>query len=131
MGTHLIPRSDVKGQDRLFIFFSVQGLIGTVIAMIPALPIFLIFERMNKVLVGFAFLAAFGFVGFIIGQGKVPDGASFSLSKKVGGLYIRDVIKDWINFRNNKKKYVLEVEENQKFDTREETKIEKVVLNRE
>ncbi len=131
MGTHLIPRSDVKGQDRLFIFFSVPGLIGTVIAMIPALPIFLIFEHMNKVLVGFVFLAAFGFVGFIIGQGKIPDGASFSLSKKVGGLYIRDVIKDWINFKNNKKKFVLEVEENQKFDTREETKIEKVVLNRE
>ena len=131
MGTHLIPRSDVKGQDRLFIFFSVPGLIGTVIAMIPALPIFLIFEHMNKVLVGFVFLAAFGFVGFIIGQGKIPDGASFSLSKKVGGLYIRDVIKDWINFKNNKKKFVLEVEKNQKFDTREETKIEKVVLNRE
>ncbi len=131
MGTHLIPRSDVKGQDRLFIFFSVQGLIGTVVAMIPALPIFMICDRMNKVLVGFVFLAVFGFIGFIIGQGKVPDGASFGLSKKVGGLYIRDVIKDWINFRNNKKKFVLEVEKDQKFDTREETKLEKVVLNKE
>ena len=33
MGTHLIPRSDVKGQDRFFIIFSVPGLIGTIIGI--------------------------------------------------------------------------------------------------
>ena len=131
MGTHLIPRSDVKGQDRLFIFFTVPGLIGTVIALVPALPFFFAFEQSNKVLVGFAFLIAFGFVGFIIGQGKIPDGASFPLSKKVGGLYIRDVILDWFKFRQSKKKFILQVEENQEFDTREETKLEKIVYNKE
>lgn len=132
MGTHLIPRSDVKGQDHFFIWFTVPGLIGTVIAIIPALPIFFICDKVfNKVLVGFAFIFAFGFVGFVIGQGKVPDGSSFYLSKKVGGLYIRDVIKDWFNFRGNKKKFVLEVEENQKFDTKEETEVEKLIMNKQ
>lgn len=130
MGTHLIPRSDVKGQDRFFIIFTVPGLIGTLIALVPALPIFLIFESQNKVVVGICFLALFGFVGFVIGQGKIPDGAGFSLSKKVGGLYIRDVIKDFFAFRRNKKKYVLEVEENQQFDTREESKVEEMLLNK-
>jgi len=33
MGTHLIPRADVKGQDRFFIIFSVPGLIGTVLGI--------------------------------------------------------------------------------------------------
>ncbi len=131
MGTHLIPRSDVKGQDHFFIFFTIPGLIGTVIAILPALPIFKIFEAMNKVMVGFAFIAAFGFVGFIIGQGKIPDGSTMKLSRKVGGLYIRDVIKDYMNFGRNKKKYVLEVEKDQKFDTRVETKTEKFLMNEE
>ena len=130
MGTHLIPRSDVKGQDRFFIIFTVPGLIGTLIALVPALPIFLIFESQNKVVVGICFLALFGFVGFVIGQGKIPDGAGFRLSKKVGGLYIRDVIKDFFAFRRSKKKYVLEVEENQQFDTREDSKVEELLLNK-
>lgn len=131
MGTHLIPRSDVKGQDHFFIFFTVPGLIGTVIALLPALPIFMILDGMGKTVIGFVFLGLFGFVGFIIGQGKVPDGASMRLSKKIGGLYIRDIIKDYITFRGNRKKFVLEVEKNQKFDTREDTKVEKLLMNKE
>jgi len=131
MGTHLIPRSDVKGQDHFFIFFTVPGLIGTVIALLPALPIFMILDGMGKTVIGFVFLGLFGFVGFIIGQGKVPDGASMRLSKKIGGLYIRDIIKDYITFRGNRKKFVLEVEKNQKFDTREDTKVEKILMNKE
>ena len=131
MGTHLIPRSDVKGQDRFFIIFTVPGLIGTIIALVPALPIFLIFESQNKVVIGICFLAIFGFVGFIIGQGKIPDGAGFSLAKKVGGLYIRDVIKDWFKFKKNKKKFVLEVEEDQQFDIKEDSKLEELLLNKQ
>lgn len=131
MGTHLIPRSDVKGQDHFFIFFTVPGLIGTVIALLPALPIFMIFDGMGKTVIGFVFLGIFGFIGFIIGQGKVPDGASMRLSKKIGGLYIRDIIRDYIAFRGNRKKFVLEVEKNQKFDTREDTKVEKLLMNKE
>lgn len=131
MGTHLIPRSDVKGQDHFFIFFTVPGLIGTVVALLPALPIFMILDGMGKTVIGFVFLGLFGFVGFIIGQGKVPDGASMRLSKKIGGLYIRDIIRDYIAFRGNRKKFVLEVEKNQKFDTREDTKVEKLLMNKE
>ena len=129
MGTHLIPRSDVKGQDHFFIFFTIPGLIGTVAALAPALPIFLICDSMNNTFAGFIVLAVFGFAGFIIGQGKIPDGSTMPLSRKVGGLYIRDVIRDFFKFKGNKKKFVLEVEKDQKFDTREETKAEKFLMN--
>ena len=129
MGTHLIPRSDVKGQDHFFIFFTVPGLIGTIVALLPALPIFMILDSFKKTIAGFVVLFIFGFIGFIIGQGKIPDGSTFGLSKKVGGLYVREVIKDWLSFNKNKKKFVLEVEENQQFDTKEETKAEKFLMN--
>ena len=130
MGTHLIPRSDVKGQDHFFIFFTIPGLIGTLIALIPALPIFIICDQfLHKTLVGFVFLFVFGLVGFIIGQGKLPEGGTLSLSRKVGGLYIRDIIKDWLAFRGNKKKFVLQVEENQKFDAKEESQFERIIMN--
>ncbi len=128
MGTHLIPRSDVKGQDRFFIFFTLPGLIGTIIALVPALPFFLAFQSSNIVL-ALCILGIFGFVGFIIGQGKIPDGGSLPLSRKVGGLYIRDIIRDYFKFKKNKTKYLLEVEEDQQFDTKEASKVEKLLLN--
>ena len=74
-------------------------------------------------------LGIFGFVGFIIGQGKIPDGGSLPLSRKVGGLYIRDIIRDYFKFKKNKTKYLLEVEEDQQFDTKEASKVEKLLLN--
>ena len=96
MGTHLIPRANVKGQDRLFIFFSFQGLIG-----------------------------------FCIGQVKIPDNAGTPLFKKVGGLYIREVILSYFRFNSNKKKYVLQVSDDDVFEEHKETKLEKILLNKQ
>ncbi len=131
MGTHLIPRSDVKGQDRFFIFFTIQGLIGTIICALPALPIFAFFDSMKMTFVGLLFVLVFGSVGFIIGQCKIPEGGVLPGLKQVGGLYVKDVILMYLKFRKNKKKFVLQTSENQEFDVREESKIEKVVLNEE
>jgi hypothetical protein len=130
MGTHLIPRSDVKGQDRFFIFFSLQGLIGTIIGAIPAIPIFSLFDSLNLTLVGFVFLLLFGGTGFIIGQCKIPEGLTVPGLKKVSGLYVKDVILMYFKFRKNKKKFVLETTEGQKFDEKQETQLEKFVLNK-
>ena len=130
MGTHLIPRSDVKGQDRFFIFFTIQGLICTIICAIPAIPLFSIFDAMGLTIVGFLFIVMFGGVGFLIGQGKIPEGGLFPGLKQVGGMYIKDVILMFLKFRKNKKKFVLETSEDQVFDVKEESKVEKVILNK-
>jgi hypothetical protein len=131
MGTHLIPRSDVKGQDRFFIFFSIQGLIGTVIAALPGVVLFKIFDSMGLTLVGFAFIALFGSIGFVIGQCKIPEMGAFPALKQVGGLYVKDVILMYWKFKKNKKKYVLQTSKDQEFAVKEETKLEKIVLNKE
>ena len=130
MGTHLIPRANVKGQDRLFIIFSFQGLIGTLIGAAIGIPFWYIGNMMGGPLVGATFVFIFGMIGFIIGQVKVPDNNGSPLFKKVGGLYIRDVIISFFKFRANKKKYILQVSDDDVFEEHQETKLEKLVLNR-
>ena len=106
MGTHLIPRSNVKGQDRFFIIFSIPGLIGTIIGLVPGFMIYSLFKAFNggKISIpGLVIFALFGTIGFIIGQVQIPDNGAMPLFKKVGGLYIRDVIAQFFKFRKNKK----------------------------
>lgn len=130
MGTHIIPRADVKGQDRLFIFFTVQGLIGTIIGMAIGFPFYLIFKYIGGMFAGLAIIAIFGLIGFVIGQVKVPDTNGFPIFKKIGGEYIRDIILRYIKFSKSKKKFVNEVSTRQEF-TQKEDKIEKVIMNKE
>ena len=131
MGTHLIPRANVKGQDRLFIFFSFQGLIGTLIGGVIGMPFHVIMSSfMKDSVVSFTPVIIFGFIGFVIGQVKVPDNNGNPLFKKLGGLYIRDCLIYYFRFRGNKKKYVLQVSENDVFEKHEESKLEKFLLNK-
>lgn len=130
MGTHLIPRSDVKGQDRFFIVFSVPGLIGTIIGIGVGFPFYAIFDAMEMPFMGYAMLAIFGFIGFVIGQVKVPDTNAFPIFKKVGGEYIRDIILRYLKFRKSKKKFVNEISTSQQFAERED-KVEKALMNKE
>ena len=130
MGTHLIPRSNTKGQDRFFIWFSLPGLIGTVVCALPALLIFSILDSMGLTIVGFIIIVIFGGIGFILGQGKIPDTGTLPLFKAVGGLYVRDIIIMYLKFRNNKKKFVLEMVKDQKFEEKQESDFEKIVLNK-
>ena len=120
MGTHLIPRSDVKGQDRFFIIFSIQGLIGTVIGIVVGLPFYGFFKMLGMTPVGLAIVAVGGLIGFTIGQVKVPDTNAFPLFKKIGGEYIRDIILRFIKFKKNRRKYVNEISSKQKFEEKED-----------
>ena len=134
MGTHLIPRSNVKGQDRFFIIFSVPGLIGTVIGLIPGALIYSIFKMLNGgdvSIPGLFVLFICGAIGFVIGQVQIPDNGSLPLFKKVGGLYIRDVIAQYINFKRNKKKFALQVSEDQHFDESTASKATAFLLNKQ
>lgn len=130
MGTHLIPRSDVKGQDRFFIFFSVPGLIGTFIGIIIGYVFYLVLAAMNASTVGIIIIGLFGAIGFTIGQVKVPDTNALPLFKKVGGEYIRDIILRFIKFRKNKKKFVNEVSSHQEFTVKDD-KLDKLIMNRD
>ena len=134
MGTHLIPRSNVKGQDRFFIFFSIPGLLGTIIGLVPGYIIYSIMTSISGSdtlnFPGIAVLALCGFIGFVIGQVQVPDNGSLPLFKKVGGLYIREVIMQYFNFKSNKKKFVLQVSDDQVFEETTASKATAFFLNK-
>ena len=130
MGTHLIPRSDVKGQDRFFIFFSVPGLIGTVIGLAIGYVFYLMLAMMNASMAGIIVIGIFALIGFTIGQVKVPDSNALPLFKKVGGEYIREIILRFIKFRKNTKKFVNAVSARQEFVVRE-AKLDKLIMNKD
>lgn len=129
--THIIPRADVKGQDRFFIFFSVPGLIGTVIGIAIGYPLFAIVSAISSTTPGLVVLALCGLVGFAIGQGKIPDTNAFPLFKNVGGEYVRDIIVRYFKFRKTKKKFANQISSKQEFTVNEESKLEKIVMNKE
>lgn len=129
--THIIPRADVKGQDRFFIFFSVPGLIGTIIGIAIGYPVFLIVSAFASTTPGLVVLALFGLIGFIIGQGQIPDTNAFPLFKKVGGEYVRDIILRYFRFKKTKKKFANELTSTQQFAVQEESKVEKLVMHKD
>ena len=131
MGTHLIPRANVKGQDRLFVIFSFQGLIGTLIGLAIGMPFFWVLNGLFKQTVaGLVVAGFFALIGFCIGQVQVPDNGGNPLFKKVGGLYIREVIIAFFRFHSNKKKYVIQTGEDDVFEEHKESKLEKLILNK-
>ncbi|MBR3281060.1 MAG: hypothetical protein IKI57_04390 [Clostridia bacterium] len=131
MGTHLIPRANVKGQDRLFIFFTFQGLVGTLIGLVIGMPFYWIISNViGQTFAGICVAAVFGFIGFMIGQVKVPDNGGSPFFKKVGGLYIREVLIAFLKFSSNKKKYVIQTGEDDVFEEHQESQLEKLLLNK-
>ena len=129
--THIIPRADVKGQDRFFIFFSVPGLIGTVIGIAIGYPFFAILDVAGSTIVGLCIMAITGAIGFIIGQVQIPDTNAFPLFKKVGGEYVKEIILRYFRFRKTKKKFVNELTSTQQFAVQEESKVEKLVMHKD
>ncbi|MBQ8043507.1 MAG: hypothetical protein IJ272_05085 [Clostridia bacterium] len=130
MGTHLIPRADVKGQDRFFIIFSIPGLCGTAIGIAIGYFCYIILNLFGAGFVGLVLVALFGAIGFTIGQVKIPDTNAFPIFKKVGGEYIKDIIVRYFKFQKTKKKFVNEISTNQKFEIKED-KLEKIIMNKE
>ena len=129
MGTHLIPRADVKGQDRLFIIFSVPGLIGTVIGLAIGYPFYGILNAFGATMPGVIIMAVLGLIGFTIGQVKIPDTNAFPIFKKIGGEYVKDIIVRYIKFRKTKKKYVNETSSTQNFEVKED-KLNDIIMNK-
>lgn len=120
MGTHLIPR-DVEGEGRILIIFTVQGFIGTLIGIGIGVIFYNIFALTGATIVGWAAMGITALLGFVIGQGKIPDTNAMPLFKKVGGQTVWKVIIRYIKFNKTKKIYVSKIlEEKQVVDTKEE-----------
>ena len=105
MGTHLIPR-EVDGDARILLIFTPKGFIGTLIGLFFGAIFFSIASVMKATIVGWILLGICVAIGFIVGQMKIPESNAFSLFKKTGGEYVRDVIVKYMAFRKKKRIYL-------------------------
>lgn len=105
MGTHLIPR-EVDGDARILLIFTPKGFIGTLIGIFIGAIFFSIASAMGATIVGWILLGISVGVGFIIGQMKIPESNTFSLFKKTGGEYVRDIIMKYLAFRKKRRIYL-------------------------
>lgn len=110
MGTYNLPRN-VKGEGRIFYIFSAKGLITTCLGLLISLPFNFIFEALKLKIIGGIVSIAFGIIGYAIGMLKVPNVEGLEITRKAGGENIDDVIKRYIKFKMNKKKYYVYTKE--------------------
>ena len=104
MGTYNIPRN-VKGEGRILFIFSTKALIYSGIGGLAGGIFYIIFSLFGLTMIGIAVVLIFALIGFIIGTFKIPNLSRFDLTDKTGGENIDDVIKRYIKFKMNKKKY--------------------------
>ena len=105
MGTHLIPR-EVDGDARILLIFTPKGFIGTLIGLFFGAIFFGIASALKATIVGWVLLGICVAIGFIIGQMKIPESNAFSLFKKTGGEYVRDIIVKYMAFRKKRRIYL-------------------------
>lgn len=110
MGTYNLPRN-VKGEGRIFFIFSTKGLITTCVGVLLGLPFYFLFANLKVSIVGIIMTIIFGVLGFAIGMLKVPISEGLEITRKTGGENIDDVIKRYIKFKLNKKKYYIYTKE--------------------
>lgn len=110
MGTYNLPRN-VKGEGRILFIFSSKALITTCIGGAAGLVFYFIFNLLGLKMVGIVITLIFAFIGFAIGTFKVPDTNGLEITRKTGGENIDDVIKRYIKFKTNKKKYYVYTKE--------------------
>ena len=105
MGTHLIPR-EIDGDARILLIFTPKGFIGTLIGIFVGVVFFSFASALGATMVGWVLLAICAAIGFVVGQVKIPESNAFSLFKKTGGEYVRDVIMKYVRFQKTKKIYL-------------------------
>lgn len=110
MGTYNLPRN-VKGEGRILFIFSTKGLITTCIGGGIGLIFYLIFSSLKMKMIGIIITLIFAAIGYAIGMLKVPNTNGMEITRKTGGDNIDDVIKRYIKFKMNKKKYYVYTKE--------------------
>lgn len=110
MGTYNVPRN-VKGEGRILFIFSTKSLITASIGGTVGLIFYFIFSLLKMKLVGIVITVIFAFIGYAIGMFKIPDTNGLEITRKTGGENIDDVIKRYIKFKQNNKKYYVYTKE--------------------
>lgn len=110
MGTYNLPRN-VKGEGRILFIFSTKGLITTCAGGGIGLLFYFIFSSLGLNMVGIIITLIFATIGYAIGMMKVPNANGLEITRKTGGENIDDVIKRYIKFKTNKKKYYVYTKE--------------------
>ena len=110
MGTYNLPRN-VKGEGRILFIFSTKGLITTCIGGAVGLLFYFMFSALGLNIVGIIVTLIFAAIGYAIGMLKVPNTNGMEITRKTGGENIDDVIKRYIKFKTNKKKYYVYTKE--------------------
>ena len=105
MGTHLIPR-EIDGDARILLIFTPKGFIGTLIGIGIGAFFYSFATAFGATIVGWVLLAICALIGFVVGQVKIPESNAFSLFKKTGGEYVKDVIVKYLAFRKKKRIYL-------------------------
>lgn len=110
MGTYNLPRN-VKGEGRILFIFSTKGLITTCAGGGIGLIFYFLLSALNLKIVGIIITLIFAAIGYAIGMLQVPNAGGFEITRKTGGENIDDVIKRYIKFKTNKKKYYVYTKE--------------------
>ena len=110
MGTYNLPRN-VKGEGRILFIFSTKGLITTCVGGGIGLIFYFIFSMLKLKTAGIVTTLVFAVIGYAIGMLKVPNAGGLEITRKTGGEDIDDVIKRYIKFKTNKKKYYVYTKE--------------------
>lgn len=110
MGTYNIPRN-LRGETRIFNFFSVKSLISTAIGTGIGLLFLLIFSLIGLKVVGIIITVLFALIGYAMGAFKIPTIAGLPFTKNVGGEPMYEIIKRYIKFLRNRKIYTYTKEE--------------------
>lgn len=110
MGTYNLPRN-VKGEGRILFIFSTKGLITTCVGGGIGLVFYFILSMLNLKMAGIVVTLIFAAIGYAIGMMKVPEAGGLEITRKTGGEDIDDVIKRYIKFKTNKKKYYVYTKE--------------------
>lgn len=110
MGTYNLPRN-VKGEGRILFIFSTKSLIYTCVGGAIGLIFYFIFNMLNLGTVGIIITLIFAGLGYSIGMFKIPNANGLEITRKTGGENIDDVIKRYIKFKSNKKKYYVYTKE--------------------
>ena len=110
MGTYNLPRN-VKGEGRILFIFSTKSIIFTSVGAGIGLFFYFIFKILNLTMIGIVITLIFAAIGYAIGMFKIPDTNGLEITRKTGGENIDDVIKRYIKFKQNSKKYYVYTKE--------------------
>ena len=110
MGTYTIPRN-YKGETRLLYIFTTKSLITTAIGALLGSIFLLIFMALGMKMVGVIIMAVFALIGWMVGAIKIPTIVAFTITKKIGGEHLGEIIIRYFKFRKTRKIYTYTKEE--------------------